>query len=145
MTKKILIIADPLEKFNIYGDSTYLLMLTAQDLQYQISYCSPGDIYGLNDQALANISELELTHGVAQIYSTMDWFKVVERLEGVNLKHFDAILVRNDPPFNMEYYYLTQLLELAERAGVKVINRPGILRNFNEKLTILNFPELITL
>ena len=44
----------------------------------------------------------------------------------------------------MEYYYLTQLLELVERAGVKVINRPSILRNFNEKLTILNFPELIT-
>jgi glutathione synthase len=144
LRKRILIIADPLEKFNIYGDSTYLLMLTAEDLNYQISYCLPGDIYGLNDQALANVSELELAHGVAQIYSTMDWFKVVERLEGVNLKHFDAILVRNDPPFNMEYYYLTQLLELAERAGVKVINRPGILRNFNEKLTILNFPELIT-
>ena len=51
-------------------------MLTAQDLQYQISYCSSSDIYGLNDQALANISEFELTHGLQQIYSTMDWFKV---------------------------------------------------------------------
>ena len=49
-----------MEKFNIYGDSTYLLMLTAQDLQYEVSYCLPSDVYGLNDQALANISELEL-------------------------------------------------------------------------------------
>jgi glutathione synthase len=69
---------------------------------------------------------------------------VVERLNAVNLTHFDAILVRNDPPFNLEYYYLTQILELAERSGVKVLNKPSALRNFNEKLAILNFPELIT-
>lgn len=142
--KKILIIADPLEKFNIHGDSTYLLMLTARDMGYQLSYCAPSDIYSLKDQSLANICELELAHGVADIYATPQWFKIVSQLEAVNLTHFDAIMVRNDPPFNLEYYYLTQILELAEHNGVKVINSPRALRNFNEKLTILNFPKHIT-
>lgn len=142
--KKILIIADPLANFNIAGDSTYLMMLTAKDMGFQLSYCAPSEIYARGNQAFANTCELELAHGVAEIYSTKDWFQVVERLEAVNLAHFDAILVRNDPPFNLEYYYLTQILELAENTGVKVLNNPGALRNFNEKLTILNFPELIT-
>jgi glutathione synthase len=67
------------------------------------------------------------------------------QLTKINLNEFDAVLVRNDPPFNMEYYYLTQILELLEKSGTtKVINHPRALRNFNEKLAILNFPELIT-
>lgn len=142
--KKILIIADPLTNFNIAGDSTYLMMLTAKDMGFQLSYCAPAEIYARGNQAFANICELELAHGLDGIYSTKDWFQVVERLDRVNLTYFDAILVRNDPPFNLEYYYLTQILELAELSGVKVLNNPSALRNFNEKLTILNFPDLIT-
>lgn len=140
---KLLIIADPLEKLNIHSDSTYLLLLTAHDLNIQISYCLPGDVYAYNDQALANVAALELAHGVAQIHTTTKWFRVTEELTAVALTHFDAIMVRNDPPFNLEYYYLTQILTLAERAGTKVINHATALRNFNEKLAILNFPELI--
>lgn len=142
--KKILIIADPLEKLNISGDSTYLMMLTAKDMNFKLSYCQPSDLYARNNQAFANVSELEIAHGLADIYATKDWFQVTNDLNAVNLTHFDAILVRNDPPFNLEYYYLTQILELAEQAGVKVLNNPRALRNCNEKLTILNFPELIT-
>lgn len=142
--KKILIIADPLDKLNIMGDSTYLMMLTAKDMGFSVSYCHPSDLYSLNNQALANVAELDIVHGMADIYTTKHWYQVVKILSGVDLINFDAVLVRNDPPFNLEYYYLTQILELAENAGVKILNNPRSLRNCNEKLTILNFPELIT-
>ncbi len=65
--KKILIIADPLANFNIAGDSTYLLMLTAKDMGFQLSYCAPGEIYARENQAFANVCELELAHGVSEI------------------------------------------------------------------------------
>ena len=142
--KKILIIADPLEHFNLAGDSSYLLMLTARDLGFAVSYCGAADVYSLNNQALANIRELDIAHGVAQIHTTPQWFEYRATVSALNLSSFAAIFVRSDPPFNLEYYYLTQILELAERAGVKVVNHPRALRNFNEKLAILNFPNLIT-
>lgn len=142
--KKILVIADPLEKINISGDSTYLLFLTAKDLGFEIHYCLPSDLFAINNHAFGNISELEIAHGLAEIHSTKSWYSVKHYSTKRALTDFDAILVRNDPPFNMEYYYLTQILALAEKAGVKVLNPAAVLRNCNEKLTILNFPELIS-
>ena len=57
------------------------------------------------------------------------------------LSRFDAVLMRKDPPFDLEYVYTTYLLELAESAGARVYNRPASLRNFNEKLSIARFPQ----
>lgn len=141
---KLLIISDPIDKFNINGDTTYLLMLTAKDLGYEIYNCQPKELFLENNNSYANVRTLEINHGTNLIHSTPDWVSVIEANEHVNLNNFDIIMVRNDPPFDMEYYYLTQILEFAEKAGVKVVNPAACLRNFNEKLAILNFPELIT-
>ena len=141
--KKILIIADHPANFKIQGDSTYLLLLTAHELNYSISYCSADNLRALNNHAFADVQSLQLQHGMDQIHSTPDWFSLDEIQFNVALTEFDLIMVRSDPPFNMEYYYLTQILDLAVRQGVKVINSPATLRNFNEKLTILNFPQHI--
>lgn len=142
--KKILLIADCLEKFNINGDTTYLMLLTAKDMQMELNYCDSTGIYSLNEQAYAYVSGLEILHGVEQIYTSQNWFRLSPETEPVNLTEFDAVIVRNNPPFDMEYYYLTQVLELAEKSGVKVVNNAPALRNFNEKLAILNFPDIIT-
>lgn len=142
--KKILFIADPLKNINIASDSTYLMFLTAHDMQFDIYYCTPSEVFAVNNRGFANVSQVNIAHGVAQIHSTKDWFSFSSQISHQDLQEFAAIFVRNDPPFNLEYYYLTQILQLAESATTKVINHPSALRNCNEKLTILNFPDLIT-
>lgn len=141
--KQILIIADSIENFKIKGDSTYFMLLTAYDMGFKVSYCNPRDLYALNNQAFAKVHTVNIQHGLKDIHSTLDWFEK-EEATVCELSNFSAIFVRNDPPFNMEYYYLTQILQLAEKTGVKVVNSTYVLRNFNEKLSILNFPDLIT-
>jgi glutathione synthase len=69
-----------------------------------------------------------------------DWYRAGEPGD-TPLADFDAVLMRKDPPFDMEYIYSTYLLELAERDGARVFNRPGAVRDFNEKLAIARFPE----
>jgi glutathione synthase len=76
------------------------------------------------------------------------WYTLGEKHE-VPLSAFDALLMRKDPPFDMEYVYSTYLLELAELQGARVINRPRALRDYNEKFSITRFipftvPTLVT-
>ncbi len=142
--KKLLFITDPIHNFKA-TDTTCLMFLTAKNLGYKVFYCLVNDIYSKNDQAWCNVKELNfsvtLTDNIADHPS---WFCETEYSNNHLLNEFSAVLVRNDPPFDMEYYYLTQLLSIAEKHGAKVINNSFALRNFNEKLTILQFPELIT-
>ena len=144
MNKKLLFICDPLINFKIATDTTYLMLVTAQEMGFEIFVTHPNEIYSENNQALA------ITHKTQILATNQDspgsiipWYKedtVITR----NLNEFRAVFVRNDPPFNMEYYYLTQMLYLAEQDGAKIVNNSHSLRNFNEKLSILNFPNLIT-
>lgn len=143
--QKILLICDPLESFKTLTDTTYSLMIAASDLNIEVFYCYPSDIYLDNNLALANITAIDvLARGSDEPGSVVPWFKRNATFKNVNLTDFRAILVRNDPPFDMEYYYLTQILTVAEKNGARVFNNSSSLRNFNEKLAILNFPELIT-
>lgn len=142
---KILFICDPISNFKIATDSTIPLMVAASELGHEVYYALPKDVFAINNQAFANITLLDVlitSSDFEQI--TSKWYKEQSVIAKQNLSKFDAVLVRNDPPFNLEYYYLTQILELAENNGVKVINNTHALRNFNEKLSILNFPEFIT-
>lgn len=142
--KKILMIADQPGGFNINGDTTYLMLLTARDMGFEISFCLPSAVFALGNQAFANVAKFDVRHGLDKIYTTKEWYQLAAENQSCNLSEFAAILVRNNPPFDMEYYYLTQILELAEKSGTQVINHTWALRNYNEKLSILNFPELIT-
>jgi glutathione synthase len=85
--------------------------------------------------AYANCSALE-------VRSDDDWFRVTETV-ACALKDFDAVLMRTDPPVDTNYLLATQLLGIAEANGARVLNRPACLRDFNEKLAILNFPQFI--
>lgn len=140
----ILFICDPLPTFKLQGDTTYLLMITAAQLGHQVFYTLPNEVYAQSQNAYA------ITHKIRLLATPNDkpeaiipWYIEESMPTTQKLSEFNAVLVRNDPPFNMEYFYLTQLLTLAEQEGANIINSSFSLRNFNEKLSILNFPHLI--
>ncbi|MES2635524.1 MAG: glutathione synthase [Pseudomonadota bacterium] len=139
----ILFVADPLEVFQTYKDTTYSMMREAQRRGHSVAACEPRHIsWRSGGVVTAQVREIKLT-GVDD-----DWFIVTH--EGVKaLKDFDAVVMRKDPPFDSEYFYATHLLEQAEREGVAVFNKPASLRDHPEKLAIMEFaqfcsPTLVT-
>lgn len=134
---KLLFIADPLEVFAIYKDTTFSMMREAQQRGHQISACQPQDmVWERGGPVQAQVRDITLT-GQPQ-----DWFSVQqERM--APLADFDAVLMRKDPPFDSEYFYATHLLEQAERDGARVFNKPRALRDHPEKLAIMEFPQFI--
>ncbi|WP_332777031.1 glutathione synthase [Polaromonas sp.] len=142
----ILFIADPLESFKIYKDTTFAMMREAQRRGHRISACEPRDMsWQTGGQVLAQVRHITLTGDAGA------WFAAdPARADGVQaVAGFDAVVMRKDPPFDSEYFYSTHLLEQAEREGAKVFNKPRALRDHPEKLAILEFaqfsgPTLVT-
>jgi glutathione synthase len=139
----ILFVADPLEVFKTYKDTTFSMMREAQRRGHQVAACEPRHISWRSSQLVkASVREITLTGALD------DWFQVSR--EGVRaLKEFDAVVMRKDPPFDSEYFYATHLLEQAEREGARVFNKPAALRDHPEKLAIMEFsqytsPTLVT-
>jgi glutathione synthase len=131
----LLFVADPLETFKTYKDSTYAMMREAQRRGHQVAACEPQHLRWLAATGVqATVRRITLT-GEAD-----DWFREVSS-ERVALREFDAIVMRKDPPFDSEYFYATHLLEHAEREGARVFNKPRALRDHPEKLAILEFPQ----
>jgi glutathione synthase len=138
---KLLFVADPLESFKIYKDTTFAMMREAQKRGHLISTCEPNDIrWQRGESVTAMVRAITLTgHAV-------NWFAGVSEQSGdqrVALKDFDAVVMRKDPPFDSEFFYTTHLLEHAEREGARVFNKPGALRDHPEKLAILEWPQFI--
>lgn len=131
----LLFIADPLDGFKIYKDSTFAIMRAAAHRGHRVWCCELGGLQADDGLATARARHIQLT-------GESDWYRV-QAEERRPLTAFDAILMRKDPPFDLEYLFATQILELAERAGARVFNRPQALRDHNEKLAILQFPEWI--
>jgi glutathione synthase len=142
----ILFIADPLESFKIYKDTTFAMMREAVRRGHRISACEPQGIsWQTGGQVTTQVRHITLT-GDADA-----WFVADEaRPDGLAaVASFDAVLMRKDPPFDSEYFYSTHLLEQAEREGARVFNSPRALRDHPEKLAILEFaqfsgPTLVT-
>ena len=131
----LLFVADPLESFKTYKDTTFAMMREAQKRGHAITACEPQDIRWLQGEGVtAQVRDIRLT-GAAD-----DWFEV-SGTRRVALKGFDAIVMRKDPPFDSEYFYATHLLGQAEREGAHVFNSPAALRDHPEKLAILEFPQ----
>ena len=131
----LLFVADPLESFKTYKDTTFAMMREAQKRGHSLTACEPQDIRWLHGEGVtAQVRDIRLT-GAAD-----DWFEV-SGTRRVALKDFDAIVMRKDPPFDSEYFYATHLLGQAEREGVRVFNSPAALRDHPEKLAILEFPQ----
>ena len=140
---KILFVADPLEAFKPYKDTTFSMMREAQRRGHGVLACEPRDLsWSSGGVVKARVREIVLT-------GTLDeWFREVR--EAVRPLHdFDAVIMRKDPPFDSEYFYATHLLEQAEREGTRVFNKPAALRDHPEKLAIMEFakfaaPTLVT-
>ena len=134
---KLLFVADPLESFKIYKDTTFAMMREAQRRGHQLAVCGPQDMaWRRGGRVCAQVRDIVLT-GDAQTWFTAQPARVAA------LADFDAVLMRKDPPFDSEYFYATHLLEQAEREGAKIFNKPRALRDHPEKLAVMEFPEFI--
>ena len=135
---KLLFVADPLESFKTYKDSTFAMMREAARRGHTLLACEPAGIrWRRGEPVTATVREITLT-GDAD-----DWFKVVAEHAALPLKDTGAIVMRKDPPFDPEYFYATHLLSQAERDGARVFNKASALRDHPEKLAILEFPQFI--
>ena len=131
----LLFVADPLESFKTYKDTTFAMMREAQQRGHTLSACEPQDVRWLQGEGVtAQVRDIVLT-GQAEA-----WFEV-RNTHRAALRGFDAVLMRKDPPFDSEYFYATHLLGQAEREGARVFNSPAALRDHPEKLAILEFPQ----
>lgn len=136
---KIAFCADPLDGFKTYKDSTYAMMVEAAHRGHEIYAFEQQDMAIEGGAVVANIARLTLLDATG---TEAVWYHADSPV-AAPLEQFDAIIMRKDPPFDMEYVYATYLLELAERQGARVLNRPAAVRNHNEKLAITQFPQFI--
>lgn len=133
MTVKIGVVMDPISEIVYETDGTLALLWEAQRRGWSIFYMENKDIY-FNEKVYANAKQLEVFR------DPNCWFKF-NSPQKIALTELDVILMRKDPPVDMEYFYITELLENAEQHGVLVLNKPQGLRDANEKLYIQWFPQ----
>ncbi len=131
---KIAFIVDPLAGLKAYKDSSVMMMREAARRGHIVYAFEARDMNSMGDVISARASKLAVSADNNQ------WHRV-ESASVMALTDFDAVLMRKDPPFDQEYLYATLLLSLAESQGARVVNRPAALRDYNEKLAILQFAE----
>ena len=132
----LLFIADPLESFKIQKDSTLAMMRVAQEAGHHLWFCESRNILWRDNFVVADCQSLLIKP------SSTTWFEL-GNVESKALNSFSAVLMRTDPPFDIEYLNTTWLLSAAVRQGAKVFNEPSAVRDHSEKLSITEFPELI--
>ena len=138
---KILFIADPLSTFKTYKDTTYAMMREMAKRGWRLSHALSGELSVRQGLVTAQAAPFEFIG--AKHDRDHEWFAAADKIQTA-LKDFDAVIMRTDPPFDMQYLYATQLLTLAESQGAKVFNSGQAMRDFNEKLAILNFPQFVS-
>lgn len=134
---KLGVVMDPIETINFKKDSTLAMMLEAQSKNHQIFYIKTDSLFIDSGTAYASSSNIQLRNDPS------DWFSLDEE-KIIKLSELDAILMRQDPPFNSDYIYNTYVLEMALREGVHVFNNPRSLRDCNEKVFATEFPQCCT-
>jgi glutathione synthase len=132
--RKLGIVMDPIETIKPWKDSSLAMMLEAQARGWQIFYFQLSDIFLDNGIAMGQFKTLTLYD------DNEHWFDYGDAGH-CRLSELDAILMRKDPPFDLEYIYCTYILEQAEESGVLVVNKPASLRDCNEKLFTRVFPQ----
>lgn len=134
MTTKLAVVMDPIAAIHYKKDTTLALLLEAKKRGWQLSYLEQKDLYVKDGIAWG------LTRPLSVYEDPNKWYDLGEQ-QPHPLSTFDVILMRKDPPFDMEYIYTTYILEFAKNQGVRVINDPQSLRDANEKLFAQWFPE----
>lgn len=134
MSVRLGIVMDPIANISYKKDSSLAMLLAAQARGWSLFYMEQQDLY--QDQGVARARMRPL-----KVFANPEhWFELEAETDTV-LSDLDVILMRKDPPFDMEFVYSTYLLEQAERAGVLVVNKPQSLRDCNEKLFASQFPH----
>ena len=140
LAMKLLFVADPLDTFKTYKDTTFAMMREAAQRGHAPSACQPRDISWCSGQPVAaQVCDIQLTGATAK---GAPWY-TASAARHAALRDFDAVLMRKDPPFDAEYLYATHLLGQAEREGALVINRASALREHPEKLAVMEFQQYI--
>ena len=134
MSVKLGVVMDPIGSINVKKDTTLAMLLAAQERGWVIHYMLQSDLYLEQGHACASVQTLSVQDDPA------DWFSFGNKFN-VALAELDVILMRKDPPFNMDYIYSTYLLEQAQREGTLIVNDPRSLRDCNEKLFATQFPQ----
>mgnify|MGYP002735218527 FL=1 len=134
MTLDVIVIMDPISAITVAKDSTFAMLLAAQRRGHRLHYVLPGGLSLDGGVAQARVAPLSVRD------DPEDWFT----LGAESRRAFgpgDVVLMRRDPPVDAEYIYDTQILGLAQAAGARVVNDPRGLRDLNEKLAALEFPQ----
>lgn len=140
---KILFIADPLTQFKIYKDTTFAMMREAFGRGHHLYHTLSQQLSVKTGKVMASVNKISLDLPNDLKHPEHIWFNTQETFQAA-LTEFDAVVMRTDPPFDLQYLYATQLLSFAEKQGAKVYNSGQSMRDFNEKLAILNFSEWTT-
>ena len=137
MTIRLGIVMDPIQSIKPYKDSSFAMLLAAQSRGWQLFYMEQSDLYQHDGEISASMRALRVFD------RDHDWFELSEASDQP-LEKLDAVLMRKDPPLDMEFLYATYLLERASARGVLIVNRADSLRNCNEKLFTGWFPQCCT-
>ncbi|RPG29398.1 MAG: glutathione synthase [Gammaproteobacteria bacterium TMED92] len=141
---KIAFLMDPIHALSLKKDSTLAMIAAAQRRGLEVFYLNQADLLMHQGQVMALVKTLELRADFCQSLDASsagdDWYELGSE-QSVALADFDIVMMRKDPPFDMEYIYTTYLLERAEAQGALVVNRPSALRDCNEKLFATQFPQ----
>ncbi|MDB2384537.1 glutathione synthase [Endozoicomonas sp.] len=136
MTTKLGIVMDSISAINYKKDSSLAMLLAASKKGWQLFYMEQADLYQREGKAYGTMQPLSVKA------DPHNWYSLDTR-EEMKLSELDVILMRKDPPFDMEYIYSTYILEQAEAAGTLVVNKPQSIRDCNEKYFATVFPQCI--
>jgi glutathione synthase len=134
MKRDLGIVMDPIGSIDIKKDSTFAMMLAAQRRGWRLWYIELGDLTLTPEHCVARMREIEVED------NAKPWYRFGTETV-MPLANLPAVLMRKDPPFDMEYIYATYLLEQAKEAGTLVVNDPRTLRDANEKVFTAHFPQ----
>ena len=132
---KLGIVMDPIAQINIKKDSSFAMLLQAQQRGYELHYMEMADLYLNNGEARTRSRLLSVEHNYD------NWYTFGSE-QDIPLADLDVILMRKDPPFDTEFIYATYILERAEEQGTLIVNKPRSLRDCNEKLFTAWFADL---
>ena len=131
---RTLYVMDPLDKIDVGGDSTYMLMLEGCRRGGEVAWCTPMDLYALTGRCHARCQRVHVSDEAPYFHS--------EAPEERDLSEFDVVWLRKDPPFDIAYVFSTYMLDLVSR-GTLVLNDPASIRDANEKMVALRYPDLV--
>lgn len=134
-TPRILVLMDPISSIKPYKDTTLAMMLAAQSRGWQLLYAEQQDVWLRDGIACGQVRDVTVRD------DSKNWFTLGATRSAPLHECCDVILMRKDPPFDMEYIYTTYILDRAQDQGVLIVNKPQGLRDMNEKVYTAWFPQ----